>query len=69
MTDEVLFFICPICEAEDTIISKNMSREGIFCGFCTECLEVCETVGSGDTDAEAIKDFIHKNRYIPVEEY
>jgi translation initiation factor 2 beta subunit (eIF-2beta)/eIF-5 len=55
------FVLCPVCGEVDTLVAKPFASEDRFCGFCEDCVDVCDFVGLGDTEEEAIQDFVEKN--------
>lgn len=53
MIDDMLFFSCLICGGEDII-----SEDGRSCGFCSDCLDLCDSIGVGDSDIDSLEDYI-----------
>jgi hypothetical protein len=55
------FVICPICGLSDTLVAKPAGMEDYYCGYCEDCLDVCDLVGLGETEEDAILDYVEKN--------
>lgn len=54
----MLFFTCLICGGEDILLAKSLSKEERFRGFCTDCLDICESLGDGNSDSEDLKEYL-----------
>lgn len=53
--------ICPICGDTSSLTAKPLSGEGSFVGYCADCIAEAEAVGVGESEDEAIQDYVEKN--------